>query len=313
MDGARSNTIPVKSGVPQGSVLGPSLFLLYINDLPGRVESNARLFADDTALDRKIESPEDARILQSDLDELEKWEHEWDMCFHPDKCNVVHVSRSKKIIETDYYLHGHKLESVKSTKYLGVTLSNDGEFHEHLGNVANSGNKMLGFIRRNLKVNSKSVKEMAYKMLVRPKLEYAATVWDPYKQDQILNIEKVQRRAARIVTNRHRNTSSVTNMLEDLKWQSLEKRRKVARLTLLFKILENKVNIRNSLLKPTINRSRRTSVAHSKQLERIPCKKDLRLNAFFPRSIRQWNSLPEHVVSAACPVQFCQLLTELVE
>lgn len=91
VDGAKSSKIPVRSGVSQGSVLGPSLFLSYINDLPGRVSSNARLFADDTALDRKIETAEDSKILQSYLLELEKWEKEWDMKFHPDKCNVHHV------------------------------------------------------------------------------------------------------------------------------------------------------------------------------------------------------------------------------
>ena len=294
-------------------MLGPSLFLSYINDLPGRVSSNARLFADDTALDRKIETDEDSKKLQSDLLELEKWESEWDMKFHPDKCNVLHVSRARKPRKSDYYLHGHKLESVSATKYLGVTLSDTGEFTEHLKNVANSGNQMLGFIRRNLRVNSKSVKELAYTMLVRPKLEYASTVWDPYKQDQIANLEKVQRRAARVVTNRHRNTSSVTDMLESLGWQSLEKRRKVARLTLLYKILSNCVNIHSDQLKPTIIRSRRTSVAHPRQLERCPCKKDLRLNAFFPRSIREWNSLPENVVTAESSAQFCQLLTESTE
>ena len=135
-----------------------------------------------------------------------------------------------------------------------TTVSDDGEFTEHLKNVTNNGNQMLGFIRRNLRVNSKSVKELAYKMLVRPKLEYASTVWDPYKQEHITNLEKVQRRAVRTVKNRHRNTSSVTDMLEGLGWQSLEKRRKVARLTLLYKILANCVNIHSDQLKSTITR-----------------------------------------------------------
>ena len=235
------------------------------------------------------------------------------MKFHPDKCNVLHVSRSRKPKKSDYYLHGHKLESVKSTKYLGVTLSDTGEFDEHIRNVVTSGNQMLGFIRRNLKVNSKSVKERAYTMLARPKLEYASTVWDPYKREQINNLEKVQRRAARIVTNRHRNTSSVTDMLGDLGWQTLERRRKVARLSLLYKILANLVNISSNNLRPVVTRSRRSTVAHSRQLERCLCKKDLRLNAFFPRTIREWNSLPDHVVLATDSAEFCQSLTDLDE
>ena len=108
----------------------------------------------------------------------------------------------------------------------GVTLQSNGEFDKHIADVAKNGNKMLGFMRRNLKINSKSIKETAYKMLARPKMEYASTVWDPHKQDQKYELEKVQRRAARIVSNRHRNTSSVGDMLTDLGWETLEKRRK---------------------------------------------------------------------------------------
>ena len=84
VDGYKSDTIPVKSGVPQGSVLGPCLFLAYINDLPSRVTSNARLFADDTSLNRPIRSPVDSTALQKDLDSLAEWESQWDMEFHPD-------------------------------------------------------------------------------------------------------------------------------------------------------------------------------------------------------------------------------------
>ena len=171
---------------------------------------------------------------------------------------------------------------------------------------------MLGFIRRNFRINSKSAKERAYTMLARPKVEYASTVWDPHKRQQIADIEKVQRRAARIVSNRHRNTSSVTDMIGDLGWQSLERRRKIARLTLLFKILSENVNI-DCNLKPVISRSRRQTVANSRQLGCCLCKKDLRLNAFIPRTIREWNSLPEKIVTAKDSATFCQLLTELDE
>ena len=297
VDGTKSSNIHVRSGVPQGSVLGPCLFLVYINDLPNRVKSNARLFADDTAIDRKIRSPEDVKTLQSDLDALAVWESEWDMSFHPNKCSVLHVSRSKVKKHNEYFLHGHRLECVSSTRYLGVTLQDDGEFDKHIREVANSGSQMLGFVRRNLKINSKNVKEQAYKMLVRPKMEYASSVWDPFKLEPKTELEKVQRRAARVVTNRHRNTSSVSDMLADLKWPSLEKRRKHARLVLLYKTLEGSVEI-DCEIKQSTSRSRRTTAAHSRQLDRCICKRDIRLNAFLPRTIRDWNSLPDHVVLA---------------
>ena len=252
VDGSKSNAIHVRSGVPQGSVLGPCLFLVYINDLPCRVKSNTRLFADDTAIDRKITSQDDQLLLQADLDALAKWEDEWDMSFHPDKCIVLHVSRARAIKQADYYLHGQKLQSFESCKYLGVTLQTNGKFDLHITNVANSGNKMLGFARRNLRINSICMKNLAYNMLVRPKMEYASAVWDPYQSDQTAELEKVQRRAARFVTNKHRMTSSVGAMLTDLQWQSLEQRRKYSRLTLLYKILENQVSINCQELRPSV-------------------------------------------------------------
>ena len=133
-------------------------------------------------------------------------------------------------------------EVVTNTKYLGVTIQDDGKFDQHISNTTNAGNKMLGFVRRNLRVNSKSAREKAYKMLVRPKVEYAASVWDPHTKDQISSIEKIQRRAARVVSNDHRKTSSVSKMLKELDWPTLENRRKAARLTTLYKIRKGAVS-----------------------------------------------------------------------
>ena len=132
VDGCRSSSIHVKSGVPQGSVLGPCLFLCYINDLPEKVVSNTRLFADDTAIDRIIRSEEDTALLQKDLDSLSEWETKWDMSFHPDKCHVLCIKRSKEKITTKYTLHGQTLGQVTSTTYLGVTIQDDGEWQEHI-------------------------------------------------------------------------------------------------------------------------------------------------------------------------------------
>ena len=295
VDGESSDTIYVKSGVPQGSVLGPCLFLAYINDLPGKVTSNSRLFADDTAVDRKIMSSDDQEMLQADLNSLSKWEDEWDMAFHPDKCQVLHVSNKKTKMEFKYKLHNQELAVVKSTKYLGVTIQDDGKFDVHVNNTINAGNKMLGFVRRNLRVNSKSSKEKAYKMLVRPRVEYAASIWDPHTKDQINSIEKIQRRAARVVTNDHRKTSSVTKMLKVLNWPTLEDRRKAARLTTLYKIRKEDVKVSSDQLIPAPSRSRR---GHDQQYSRLQCKKDVRLYAFFPRTIKDWNSLTQEDVSA---------------
>ena len=117
--------------------------------------------------------------------------------------------------------------------------------------------KMLGFVRKHLRVNSKSSREQAYKMLVHPKIEYAAAVWDAHTAKHINNIEKIQRRATRVVCNDHRQTSSVSEMLKILNWPSLQNRRRAASLSTLFKIKEGEVKIKSDHLHPVQARSRR--------------------------------------------------------
>ena len=123
-DGEESESVPVTSGVPQGSVLGPILFLIYINDLPDELSSQVRLFADDTAVYLTIGDTEDGKVLQNDLDRLSVWEDRWDMEFNPSKCQVVRVTTSRRLIDVTYTLHGQVLEVVASAKYLGVDISN---------------------------------------------------------------------------------------------------------------------------------------------------------------------------------------------
>ena len=123
IEGTQSETAPVTSGVPQGSVLGPLLFLCYINDLPTCVSSDIRLFADDCLLYRTIHSQQDAVILQEDLNMLQQWEAQWLMSFNPGKCEELRVTNKRKhIIHTHYKIHGMILDTVDKTKYLGVTI-----------------------------------------------------------------------------------------------------------------------------------------------------------------------------------------------
>ena len=170
LDGEISSQLPVVSGVPQGSVLGPLLFLIFINDLPESVASKTRLFADDCILYRTIHTQQDRDILQQDLHHLELWELTWGMEFHPGKCNSMSITRSRTSTENRYSLKGHILEDVKEAKYLGVTLSNDLTWNTHICNITGKANKLLGFLRRNLKVRNETTKENAYKTIVRSNL-----------------------------------------------------------------------------------------------------------------------------------------------
>ena len=167
------------SGVPQGSVMGPSLFLFYINDIPDGITSTVRLFAYDTIAYLTIKTNRDCTTLQNDLDKLSIWEQKWKMAFYPDKCNVQSITRNKTPITYSHILHGHQLEHADTVKYRGVTIQSDLKWDSHINSNTTKASKTLEFLRGNINISSTTVKEQAYKSLVRPSLEYACSVWDP--------------------------------------------------------------------------------------------------------------------------------------
>ena len=168
-------------------------------------------------------------------------------------------------------------------------------------------NRTLGFLKRNLSIRAKSMKESAYISLVRPLVEYASPVWDPYNQTDIQKLEMVQRRGARYVNSKHSNQSSVDEMIKELKWSPLEDRRRDARLALFYKIENNLVAIEKEgrLIPP----SKRTRHSHEKSYQIPTTKQDYRKFSFFPRTIRKWNSLPPGIVSCKSIGEFKAWLT----
>ena len=154
--GGCSPEVSVTSGVPQGSVLGPLLFLLYINDLPENIQYQVRLFADDTAVHLSVKNPNDSKTLQNDLDTLQIWEQTWGMEFNPGKCQVLHISRANQPIQSQYTLHGEILESVDCAHYLGVSISKDLTWNTHIKEILTKANRTLGFVKRNVRTKQVS-------------------------------------------------------------------------------------------------------------------------------------------------------------
>ena len=152
----------MESGVPQGSVLGPSLFLYYINDMPDNIRSTVRLFADDTIAYLTISSDADKDHLQEDLNQLADWEDTWMMKFHPEKCNVLSISKKKTSMRYSYTLHGHRLEHVTSAKYLGVTISSDLKWNTHISNICQRANNTIRFLKRNLNISNSNLKPESF-------------------------------------------------------------------------------------------------------------------------------------------------------
>ena len=178
-DGETSRPANVSSGVPQRTVLGPLLFLVYINDLPLRVKSTSRLFADDCMLYRTINSEADPKTLQEDLDNLQDWERDWMMSFNPDKYEVIRITNKRRIINSQYSIHGQQLQETNKAKYLGVTIDNKLTWGPHINAMTKKANNTTACLGRNIASCPRNIKELSYKSLVRPQVEYASTVWDP--------------------------------------------------------------------------------------------------------------------------------------
>ena len=242
--------------------------------------------------------------LQKDIDRLGSWARKWGMRFQPVKCNMMQLTRKRiKKIHASYTLEGTNLENVESIKYLGVTITSDLRWNTHVSNVCTKANRTLGFLRRNLYSCPQEVKEAAYKGLVHPVLDYGSSVWDPPGVVLQEELESVQKRAARFVTgNYNYETGSMTGILGQLKWESLKKRRKDNRLILLYKGLKGKASVPTDDL---ISKTRRCRNQHSMAFQTPIANTDVYKGSFFPQTIRDWNALPDSLISSAEDAEDC--------
>ena len=179
--------------------------------------------------------------------------------------------------------------------YLGIHAASDLTWHKQVNKVAAKGNRALGFTKRNIRTTSQATKELAYCTLVRPVMEYAASVWSPHLKGYKEVLEKVQRRAARYVLHEYGEGTSPTNMIHRLKWESLEQRRLKARVVMTYRIVHKLVKIPSDQFVPTASSTR----GHDMRFHRIYNKTNYYKYSFFPSVIKLWNALPSSVVSAS--------------
>ena len=307
VEGEQSDPAPVTSGVPQGSVLGPILFLVFINDLPKAINSSCRLFADDTIVYREISSPTDSAALQHDLEALQCWEKRWGMSFNPSKCDTINITRKEDPLVTEYTLKDEPLENVKIASYLGIQISRDLSWHSHVSKVSAKGNKSLGFIRRNIRTSSKATKTLAYQTLVRPSLEYASCVWAPHLKHLREAIEKIQQRAVRYVCGIYEQKAPITDTQTELGWDTLEQRRLKSVVTMGYKIVNNLVAVPSTQLKPNTRGTR----GNGKKFHQIYAGTNYYKFSFFPMLVPLWNALPSNVVLAVDLEGFKDALTKV--
>lgn len=286
---SQSPEIDVTSGVAQGSVLGPLLFLIFINDMPNAVKSRVRLFADDCIIYRKIINEVDSEKLQKDLNALINWLRLNRLDINSSKCRAISFNKNKT--EYPYSIGEYKIPKENEVKYLGITFSSNLKWNAHIGKVLMKANKALNFVIRTLGKSSKKVKEIAYKSLVRPLLEYGECLWDPHEVGLKKSLEKVQRRAARFVLGRYDRKHSVTRMLKELGWKSLESRRTEKRLTIFFKVFTGHPSYKE--LRDRVSKSEfLVRHDHNYKLNYMKQKTNVSKFCFLNRAVETWNSLP---------------------
>ena len=293
VDGEVSSWKPVLSGVPQGSVLGPILFLVYINDLEEGVTGNILKFADDTKLFRKTKEIGDKQKLQDDIDKLVRWSEKWQMLFNFGKCKCLHTGPGNTGM--NYEMGGSILSKTVKEKDLGVSMNANMKVSEQCRIAASKGNQILGMIRRNITYKEKSLIVPLYKAIVRPHLEYCIQAWSPYLRKDIDMLEKIQRRATKLIPGLRDLTYE--ERLKECGLTTLETRRLRGDQIEVFKILNGYENIDSNLFFQ-IKESKITR-GHNFTLVKKQSRLDVRKFSFSQRTINVWNKLSEECVHAS--------------
>ena len=284
----------VTSGVPQGSVLGPLLFLIYINDLPEGVDGFLNMFADDAKIVKKVSGVNSCRELQQDLDKLQEWSDTWLMKFNAEKCRVMKMGRSRRRPVFEYSLGGVQLSESQCEKDLGVCVTSDLSPESHINAIVRSVYALLANIKVAFRYMDKEMFRDIFITYVRPKLEYAAPFWSPHLKKHITKLEKVQRHATRIVP--ELRGLGYEERLKELNLPSLEGRRVRGDMITVFKFIHgyDKIDMSNFF---DMGGSR--TRGHSLKLRKKSSSQDVRKYFFSLRTVDKWNSLSEAVVTAS--------------
>lgn len=280
---------PVTSGIPQGSVLGPLLFVLFINDMPDVVKSAMKLFADDTKIYRALKAISDHGSLQSDINAVNEWSQIWQLPFNITKCKCMHYGRNNP--SEHYSMNGQLIVEDVEEKDVGVTFDPSLKFRIHIRNMVAKANSRLGLIKRNFKNLDPEIFLPIYKTLIRPLLEYCSPIWNPSIKEDISEIEKVQRRATKLVSGLRDKTYS--ERLIELNLNTLIFRRKRTDLIQVFRIMKGFDKVQASEFF-TMNQN--DTRGHSMKIFKPRVESSLRLNFFSQKVIEDWNALPQSAI-----------------
>ena len=293
ISGQSSNWSTVSAGVPQGSVLGPLLFLIYINDVTENLKSDCLLYADDTSLFDIVDDPvTSSQKLNNDLSKINDWARKWLVTINPSKTECMTFSAKRiKPPHPDLFYGDNKINEVAQHTHLGVVLCNNLSWRAHIFKIYEKASKRLNILKGiKFKVDRSTLRKL-YKSLVRPLMEYADVLWDGCTDSESDLLEHVQYEAAKIVTGAMKGTSK-QRLMQEIGWEDLKTRRAIHKLLLYFKIVNNLcpsylVDLLPLLVSERTNYSLRTASNYSIFASRT----DRFKRSFFPSTTSLWNDI----------------------
>ena len=290
----------VTSGIPQGSILGPVLFTIFINDLPESVDSIVKVFADDTKL---YNNSKNHRTIQKDLDTIQNWSSIWQLGFNIKKCKCLHVGQKNERHEYILKTAAGPIEiaEVAEEKDLGIWFDDELKFERHITEKINKANQSVGIIKKNFEFMDMEIFLLLYKAIVRPHLEYGQSIWHPNLKKQVKAVEKVQRRATKLV----KEIAELTyeERLEWLGLPSMKYRRLRGDMITVFNIFQR--GDQNTFFKFNLDIGTR---GHSLKIFKSHSNSNREKFMFSNRIIATWNMLSEQIVKAKSVNQFKNLL-----
>ena len=299
LNGEASSWRPVLSGVPQGSVLGPLAFVIFINDIDeaSRNISIISKFADDTKCGQIINGDSDVQKLQECLNNLTDWADKWGMAFNVAKCKVLHIGRSNA--GAKYTMNGAELSSTEEERDIGVRITANLKPSRQCNEAARRAAGVLGQISRSFHYRDKKTFLQLYKQYVRPHMEFAVPTWSPWTVADKEVLEKVQERAIRMISGLKGETYE--ERLAELGMPSLELRRVHYDLVQVYKIIRGKDNVDPSTWFELVGNEPARITRHTQDPDNIvrqTPRSDLRKYFFSNRVIERWNNLPSEIKKA---------------
>ena len=311
LPGAKSNWNYIHAGVPQGSILGPLLFLVYINDIVCDIGANIRLFADDTSLFVVVDDPRNsADILTSDLNKISNWANKWLVKFNPNKTESLIISRKAvRPIHPPISMQGQLIREVESHKHLGIFFSYDLRWNTHIDYILSKAYPRINVMRKVKFVLDRKSLETIYLTFIRPVLEYGDVLFDSCTRHEKDELEKVQQEAARIVTGATKLVS-IQKLMDEVGWETLENRRRNHKLTTFYKMKHNLTpDFLSSLVPSTVDSTTTYHLRNADNLRVPRARTAIHDNSFLPSVVREYNSLPAQTRNAQSISSFKRCLS----